>query len=158
MYMMPLRDSSASTTRQPLEDLPKVPLTVISTGLHQVRCSGIGHRCIREEYRRAATSSATLATFKDFLFYLKTRDRKDIWFLQRQQCPEHMQHSYLFPLKRMVDIKQIYDYDVKITLPAHLLVRLILSYIKVRKPAQDDLSVSNRPLDVLTSFCFCLLL
>jgi hypothetical protein len=53
---------------------------------------------------RAATGSTALVTFRaDFL--LKTRDRKDGLVSSEKAFPEHLiQHSYLFPLKRMVDI------------------------------------------------------
>ena len=76
MYMMPPAITSASTTHlTTLEDLPKVPLTVVSPDFIRsvvvvaIATSG-------KNAATAATGSATLATFRAF-FLLKTRDRKD---------------------------------------------------------------------------------
>jgi hypothetical protein len=81
-----------------------VPLTVASPDFIRSVAVVVAIAASGKNAATAATGSATLATFRAF-FLLKTRDRKDGLVFQRQQSPEHLiQHSYLFPLKRMVDI------------------------------------------------------
>ncbi len=85
-----------------LDDLPKVPFTVVSPDFIRSVAVVVAIATSGKNDARTANGSAALVTFSA-VFLLKTRDRKDGLVSSEKEFPEHLiQHSYLFPLKRMI--------------------------------------------------------